>query len=136
MVVVVDRARLEGIPFFGGMPASELDAIAGVATEREFAVGEPLTSEGDFGHCLFVIESGSAEVSTHGGAIRVVGPGAVVGEIAVLASGRRTASVVATTPVCAVSFFKRDVWNLAREAPELERRLREALGEHVGSASD
>ena len=136
MVVGVDRARLAGIPFFGGLPALELDAAAGVATEREFAAGEPLASEGDFGHCLFVIESGSAEVSTSGAAVRIVGPGAVVGEVAVLASGRRTASVVATTPVRAISFFKRDVWNLEGEAPELERRLRDALGEHVGSASD
>ena len=136
MVGVVDRARLEGMPFFAGLPARELDAVAGVATEREFATGEPLTNEGEFGHCLFVIESGSAEVSTNGAGVRVVGPGAVVGEIAVLASGRRTASVVATAPVRVVAFFKRDVWNLEGDAPELERRLREALVEHVGPASD
>ena len=131
----MDRARLEGIPFFGGLPAHELDAIADVATEREFAAGESLTSEGDFGHCLFVIESGSAEV-TSGAAARAIGPGAVVGEIAVLASGRRTASVVAVTPMRAVAFFKRDVWNLEQVAPGLEGRLREALAEHVGSTSD
>ena len=132
----MDRARLEGIPFFGGLPARELDAIAHAATEREFAAGESLTSEGDFGHCLFVIESGSAEVSTNEAVTRAIGPGAVVGEIAVLASGRRTASVVAATPVRTVAFFKRDVWNLEEAAPELERRFREALAEHVGSTSD
>ena len=136
MVGVVDRARLEVMTFFAGLPAAELDAIVDVATEREFAAGESLTSEGDFGHCLFVIESGSAEVSTGGAETRAIGPGAVVGEIAVLASGRRTASVVAVTPVHAVAFFKRDVWNLEQAAPELEGRLREALVEHVGSTSD
>ena len=136
MVVIMERARVAGIPFFGGLSAAELDAVAAVATEREFAAGEQLTTEGDFGHCLFVIESGSAEVSTNGAPVHVVGPGDVVGEIAVLASGRRTASVVATTPVRALAFFKRDVWNLEREAPELERRLREALVGHVASASD
>jgi CPA1 family monovalent cation:H+ antiporter len=135
IVAVVDRARLAGIAFFGGLPASELDAVAAVASEREFAAGETLTSEGDFGHCLFVIESGSAEVSTSGSAMHVVGRGDVVGEVAVLASGRRTASVVATTRVRAISFFKRDVWTIEREAPELGRRLRQAIGEHVGSPS-
>jgi CPA1 family monovalent cation:H+ antiporter len=132
----VNRTRPEGRPFFGGLPARERDGIADVATEREFAAGESLTSEGDFGHCLFVIESGSAAVSTNEPVTRAINPGSVVGEIAVLASGRRTASVVAATPVRAVAFFKRDVWNLEQTAPELERRFREALGEHVGSTSN
>src|SRR5438067_706528 len=59
--------------------------------------------------------------------------GDVVGEVAVLSSGRRTASVVATTPLRALTFFKRDVWALEREAPEAARRLRAALEQHVGS---
>jgi CRP-like cAMP-binding protein len=53
-----------------------------------------------------------------------------VGEVAVLASGRRTALVVATTPVRALARFKRDVWELERTAPEGARRLRAALDRH------
>jgi CRP-like cAMP-binding protein len=59
-----------------------------------------------------------------------VGPGDVVGEIAVLASGRRVASVVATSPVRAIALFKRDVWALENEAPEAARRLRAAIEQH------
>ena len=91
-------------------------------------------AEGDFGHSMLLIEEGSADVSVDGTEVRKVGPGDVVGEVAILSSGRRTASVVASAPVRAISFFKRDVWQLERTAPEAARRLRAAIEQHVGSA--
>lgn len=130
----MDRDRIASHPFLTGIPDDELDAVASAASEREFAVGETLMSEGDFGHCLFLVEDGSAEVSVDGTGVGAVGPGEVIGEVAVLASGRRTASVVATSPMRAISFFKRDVWALERTAPEAARRLRAAIKEHAGSA--
>jgi CRP/FNR family transcriptional regulator, cyclic AMP receptor protein len=90
-------------------------------------------TKGDLGHCAFLIEEGSAEVSVDGASVGQVGPGEVVGEVAVLASGVRTASVVAISPVRAFSFFKRDIWALERSAPEAARRLRTACKEHVSS---
>ena len=126
-VVRVDRARIAALPFFVGLPEQELDAVAGAVAEVEFAAGESLMAEGEFGHALFFIEEGTADVFTDGTKVGVVEPSDVVGEVAVLASGRRTASVVATSPVRAVSMFKRDVWALERKAPEAARRLQAAL---------
>jgi len=127
----VDRERLATMRFFRGLPERELDVIAGTASELQFDDGDELCVEGDFGHALFVLDSGTARVSAGGTVVREVGPGDVVGEIAVLASGRRTASVVATSPVRALAWFKRDVWAFEADAPEAARRLRDALGEHV-----
>jgi CRP-like cAMP-binding protein len=130
----VDRSRVAPISVLSGCPDEELDAVARVASEREFAAGETLMSEGDFGHSLFLVESGSADVLIEGERVREVGPGEVLGEVAVLASGRRTASVVATSSVQVIAFFKPDVWRLERDAPEAARRLRAALEEHLGSS--
>src|ERR687897_106140 len=88
-------------------------------------------TEGDFGHSLFLIESGTAEALHEGTKIGDLGPGDVVGEVAVLASGRRIATVVATSPVQAIAFFKPDVWGLEKEAPDAARRLRAAMEKHV-----
>ena len=104
--------------------------MARVASEREFASGDTLMSEGDFGYCLFVIEEGSADVLAHGEKVAEVGPGDIVGEVAVL-EGLRTASVVATSLVRAIALFKRDVWSLEREAPEAARRFRAAFEKHI-----
>jgi CRP-like cAMP-binding protein len=130
----VDRSRVAPISVLSGCPDEELDAVARVASEREFAAGESLMSEGDFGHSLFLVESGSADVLVEGEKVREVGPGEVLGEVAVLASGRRTASVVATSSVQVIAFFKPDVWRLERDAPEAARRLRAAMEEHLGSS--
>jgi len=121
------------IAILAGCSDQELDAVARVASEHEFGGGETLMSEGDFGHSLFLVESGSADVLVHGEKVREVGPGDVIGEVAVLASGRRTASVIATSPIRAIALFKRDVWRLEDEAPEAARHLRTALEGHVGS---
>lgn len=127
----MDRSRVAPLSVLSGCPEEELDAVARVASEREFPAGETLMSEGDFGHSLFLVESGSADVTVEGEKVGEIGPGDVVGEVAVLASGRRIASVVATSPVKAIAFFKRDVWDLENDAPEAARRLRAAMEEHV-----
>ena len=126
----MDGGRLATISFFGGLPEQELDALASSAAEVEFAEGDALMTEGDLGHCLFVVESGAAVVTSGDERLGEVGPGDVVGEIAVLSSGRRTASVVATTPVRALRWFKTDVWALEGRAPESVQRIRVALDGH------
>jgi CRP-like cAMP-binding protein len=120
----------------------ELAAISGVAFEVEVASGQALASEGRIGHSLFAIESGTAEVAIEGARVRTIGPGDVVGEIAVYASppdpfaapevaegGLRTASVVGTSPMRLIGLFKRDVWALDRRAPVATQRLRSMLDE-------
>jgi CRP-like cAMP-binding protein len=133
-VVAVDTQRLAAISLFSSLPEDELTAVAAVANEVEIGEGELLTVEGDLGHAVFAIEAGTAEVRRDGATIKAEGPGDVVREIGVLVSGRRTASVVATSPMRLISLFKRDVWALERDAPEPARRLRELLDAHSAFA--
>jgi CRP-like cAMP-binding protein len=100
------------IPLFAGLDDGELAAVASAASEVEASVGQTIAVEKDFGHCLYAIESGTAEVSADGVLLRKLGPGHVFGELAVISSGRRTASVVATSSMRLIALFKRDVWLL------------------------
>ena len=127
--------RLAAIPVFAGLSPSELEAVSAVAGELAVEEGDAVATEGDFGHAIYAVESGTAAVVVDGSPIRAVGPGDVVGEVAVLASGRRTASVVATSPMRLISLFKRDVWSLDRQAPDAARRLRDLLDEHTRPAA-
>ena len=129
----MDRSRLEAFPILSGLGADDLDAIASVASEIEVDAGRVLTAEGDFGHALFAIEQGKAEVSRDGDVLRALGPGDVFGEVAVLASGRRTADVVSATPMSLIAIFKRDVWALERRSPEAAERLRALVAERLAA---
>jgi len=123
----MDAGRLATIPFFAALDDAVLASVAESAFEVEAAEGEQLALEGDFGYALYAIESGTADVSADGKRLGSLGPGEVFGEIAVLASGRRTATVVATTPMRLIALFKRDVWALERRDPAAAARLRELV---------
>jgi CRP/FNR family transcriptional regulator, cyclic AMP receptor protein len=92
---------------------------------------------------LFAVEEGTADVVISGAKVATIGTGDVVGEIAVLAAppdpfappemaegGQRTASVVATSPMRMIALYKRDVWELQRQAPIATQRLGAKLEEH------
>ena len=63
--------------------------------------------------------------------VRTLGPGDVFGEVAVLKSGRRTATVVATSPMTLIAIFKRDVWALEQRSPEAAERLRGLVADRL-----
>lgn len=129
----IDETRIAAIPLFAGLPAVDRVAVAGVAGQYEVDAGVALTTEGDFGHGFFAIEEGTADVLQDGTRIATLGPGDVFGEIALTASGRRTASVVATSPMRLITLFKRDLWRLEEGSPELAEALRTTTLERLRS---
>lgn len=138
----MDRSRLAAIEFFADLPEADLAAIASVAFDVEVASGQALAREGGLGHMVFAVETGTADVVIGGRTLRTIGPGDVIGEMAVLASppdpfappeaaegGQRTASVIATSPMRLIGLYKRDVHELDRRAPVAAQRLRATYDE-------
>lgn len=66
---------------------------------RRLGAGEVLYRQGDEGRDLFLILDGVASVDVDGKVVAEMGPGAVMGERAVIEGGRRTATVRAITPL-------------------------------------
>ena len=123
---MVDVDELRTVPVLQTLEAGDLESLADQAEHVEVpAAGVSLIREGDFGHSVFAIVDGTAEVSVEGAVVRRLGQGDVFGEIAVLSSGRRTATVTSTSAMRLVSLFKRDLWRLADERPAFGEALRE-----------
>ena len=127
----METTRLADIPLFDSLEPEHLQALAEVASEVEAEPGQKLATQGDFGHALYAIESGTAEVSRDGEVLRTLGPGDVFGEVAVLKAGRRTATVTATSSLRLIAVFKRDVWALERRSPEASARLRQLVEDRL-----
>lgn len=130
----MEPERLAAIPLFAALTDHDRAAVAAAAFEVEAAAGETLATEGDFGYALYAIEHGTAEVTADGTTLRTLGPGDVFGEIAVLASGRRTATVVASEPMRLIALFKRDVWALEQRDPAAAASLRALVAERRAAA--
>lgn len=74
------------------------DIMRGARPEvRRLRAGEELVRQGDPGRELYLVLDGLAEVAVDGTVLGQVGPGAVLGERALLEGGVRTATVTAST---------------------------------------
>jgi CRP-like cAMP-binding protein len=93
------------------VPEHELSAAAATMRMVGYANGETLVREGAVGDDCFFIVSGEVRVSARsliGSSVLLatLGPGALIGEIALLSSERRTATVRATGAVEALRLVR------------------------------
>ncbi len=88
-------ALLEAVDVFAPLAAPVVESLARAATERRFATGDVLVREGGVSDTFYVIESGHVEVTQGDRVLRREGPGEYFGEIGLLRSVARTATVTA-----------------------------------------
>jgi CRP-like cAMP-binding protein len=122
---VVDRSRLVALPVLADLPAEELDELAAAMREVELQAGAEVTKLDDYGTATYFVEEGEADVLGDGGeATQALGPGDAFGEISLLLTGERTATVVARTTMRLLSLSGQDFDRIRARVPELERLLR------------
>ena len=92
-----DLQLLQRVHVFDPLPLPALEQLASGLRPRHVAAGEIVYRQGDAADGCFVIESGTADVLGDGRTIATVGPGDLVGEIALLRDVPRTATVRAAT---------------------------------------
>jgi len=92
-------AGLRQLPIFAALPKRALITASSLLTPVTFADGDVLCEEGHRGREAFIIVSGSAVVSRGDEVLATVGAGDLVGELALLGDGLRTASVTAIEPI-------------------------------------
>jgi CRP-like cAMP-binding protein len=132
---LMDAARLAQIPLFAALTDDERSEVAACMREVTVEAGTTLANEGDNAYELFVIEAGDADVNKGGEVVRKLGPGDVFGEIGLLATGTRTASVIATSEMHVAAMFSREYKQLEGRMPELAKSLRETMAQRVSETS-
>jgi CRP/FNR family transcriptional regulator, cyclic AMP receptor protein len=123
----METKRLADVRLFSSLSRSDLDKLAGWTDEVRVPEGSELATEGSLAHEFFVIEDGTAEVRKGGDVIGELGPGDFFGEIGLLETERRTATVVATRPLTVIVMFKRDFRQMESEMPDVADRIRAAI---------
>jgi CRP/FNR family transcriptional regulator, cyclic AMP receptor protein len=121
-------ADLRSLSLFAGLSGEELEAVARWADEVDVEAGKHLVDEGRFAYEFFVIREGTADVVQGDDRLREMGAGDFFGEIGLLTGDhRRTASVVATSPMRVVVMTARDFAAMEQDMPAVAARVREAL---------
>lgn len=128
----METKRLKSIPLFAALSGAQLDKLARWTDEVEVPAGARLTRQEGFAHEFAIIEDGAAAVYRDGEKINDLGPGDFFGEIGLLDEGaRRTADVVASTPMRLIVMFGRDFRQMEREMPEVAETVRAAMEERL-----
>jgi len=123
----VSRAfRLQGFfPEFSAELCAKVFARSGVYQYRR---GEKIVAQGDAGRDLYLVLAGEVSVIFEAGAMAAeaarLGPGAIVGEVALLNDGVRTATVTAVQPSFAFRLTFEDMGYILKNNPELAEHLR------------
>jgi cAMP-dependent protein kinase regulator len=131
----MNQVRLEDVPFFSSMSESDLAAVAQQTDEISVAAGTVLAREGELGDEFFVIESGTAEVTSGGEPIAKLGATDFFGEIALIREEYRTATVTATSPMVLIVMKGSSFRSLDRSIPELRETVSKALAERRAPAT-
>jgi CRP/FNR family cyclic AMP-dependent transcriptional regulator len=129
----VNAHTLEVVPLFAALTTNERAWVARWADEIDVAEGTALLVQGHLPHEFFVVLEGRVEVRKDGAHVADLGPGDFFGEIAIVEHDRRTATVVAETPVRAIVMHSREFQAMRAEMPTVAEQIERAIHDRLGS---
>lgn len=122
---------LRTVPLFTGLGEREIERISTLADVVDLPADRILTTQGQLGWEMFILVSGRAGVERDGKSINEVGPGEVIGEIALLDGGPRTATVTLSEPSRLLVLARREFHALMDEFPDIRLRVLEAVAHRL-----
>jgi CRP/FNR family cyclic AMP-dependent transcriptional regulator len=127
---------LDACVVFGVLDSNARRRLAEHAQRRQFAAGETIFQSGSPGHSMMAVVTGSVRITARSqrGAevmLAVLTQGEIVGEIALLDGGERTADATALTNCELVVLDRRDVLPFLEQHPKACLKLLEVLAQRL-----
>jgi anti-anti-sigma regulatory factor len=130
--------ELSQTPLARGLSSAEVDELKPYLAQVEHEAG-PLFRSGDAGSAMYVVDEGAVEIriadASSGRPTRLAafGRGSIFGEIAMLASGARTADAVCVKPTRLYELHRDALDALEARSPRLYARLVTNLNAHLAN---
>ena len=123
---------LRGLPYFAELPDDLLEAVCSASEQLDIEEGTDIISEGSASEEMYVLIEGEFTVTKRAGEKDVVlaklGPGEVVGEIALLDMAPRTATVSAAMPSKVIRVPAESFERLLSDASVVRRMFQTVTG--------
>lgn len=128
MEFLVDKVfSLKSVSIFESLAEASLLDVARIMSFEEFKQGEIFIKKGDVADAMYIIKDGKVAVMDGDAVLATLGENEIVGELAILAPIRRTASVKALTDVLLYKIEREYFLDLLYEKPEMMGDLIEIL---------
>lgn len=115
--------QLAQVPLFSACNKAELKSVARRTKDIKVDAGQVIIREKQGAYEFFIVFDGQAEVTREGKRVAVLGPGDFFGELALLDSGLRDATVTAITAMEIIVLSQWDFEQALDEAPRMTRKL-------------
>lgn len=128
MISTVEKVLfLKSIDLFSQIPGEDLARVALIASEVDFDPSEIMMSEGELGDSMYLILEGKVEILKGRTGFTTLGPKECVGEMAILDSEPRSATVRAVAPTRALKVEREDFYELLNERIDIARGIIKVL---------
>jgi CRP-like cAMP-binding protein len=125
MSIEDDVALLERVPTLRLLGTASLRMLAIGSEQRDFASGDVLFNAGEDADAGYIVQRGAFRIEDGGGVEIIVGPGALIGELALVVAMPRPSTATALEP-CSVIRVARSLFQRVLESdPAAARRLRD-----------
>ncbi|WP_338829980.1 cyclic nucleotide-binding domain-containing protein [Bradyrhizobium sp. 27S5] len=121
-----DVALLEQVPTMRLLGDSSLRMLAIGSEQRDFNAGEVLFTVGDAADAGYVVQRGTFRVE-EGGAEIIAGPGALIGELALIVAMKRPSTATALERGSVIRIARSLFQRVLESDPGAARRLRDEL---------
>jgi CRP-like cAMP-binding protein len=127
---------LSRVPIFAKCTAEEVSAIAGVAQESFFQPGQIIVTQGTPGQAFYMIISGRVEILRDGNSLGAFGVGDFFGEMSLLDSAPRSATIRALEDTSCLMLSSWDFKALLEQHPSIAIKLLEVLSRRLRVADE
>ena len=128
-------------PLFAGIPARELESLAGVALEEAHRARASIFMEGDTSRWFYLVRSGHVKIVRHSKTgkdvvLELLGPGEIFGGVAVIEKRPYPASAQATEPTVLLKIPADPMIVLANRYPAFIKEMALMIGRRLRAAHD
>jgi len=132
MLTTVEKVFiLKKVEIFKNIPGEVLSDIAFLMEEILFEEDEYIVTEGELGKDLYLIIDGSGDVVFNGRKIGEKHKGDIIGEMSIIDSAPRSASIIATSDVKLLIIGKDDFQQLLKQREEIALGLIKTLSNRI-----
>jgi CRP-like cAMP-binding protein len=137
MSIEDDVALLERVPTLRLLGTTALRMLAIGSEQRDFARGEVLFNSGDEADAGYIVRRGAFRIEDGAGTEIVAGPGALIGELALIAAMRRPSTAIALEHSSVIRVARSLFQRVLESDPAAARRLRDEFANRTSQiASD
>jgi CRP-like cAMP-binding protein len=128
-----DARRFAEIPFLSNLDEEALDAVAFASETKILRRGERLFTRGEFADSAYVLITGRLLLSDSDDAERLVDPGSLIGEMALLVESERRSTANAAEPSVVLLIPRRVFLRILKDHPASAVRLRDFCAQRLSA---